>query len=102
MKNKSSYWAKTLQNGLIGGGISLLLSVVGLVLAFGKTYIISGVLTMAQVFVLAPFLFEATQSIRQLPSKEPIKTLLVGGLTGLLGGAVLALFILIKKSLSNL
>ncbi len=97
MKNKSSYWAKTLQNGLIGGGISLLLSVVGLVLAFGKTYIISGVLTMAQVFVLAPFLFEATQSIRQLPSKEPIKTLLVGGLTGLLGGAVLALFILINN-----
>ncbi len=43
MKNKSSYWVKTLQNGLIGGGISLLLGVVGLSLAFGKLYVISGV-----------------------------------------------------------
>ncbi len=65
MNNKSSYWVKTLQNGVIGGGISLLLGVVGLALAFGKTYVISGVITMGQIFVLAPFLFEAYLSVRQ-------------------------------------
>ena len=59
MKSKSSYWVKTLQNGVIGGGISLLLGLVGMVLAFGTTYVISGVITMGQIFILAPFLFEA-------------------------------------------
>jgi len=97
MKNKSSYWVKTLQNGLIGGGISLLLGVVGLSLAFGKLYVISGVITMGQVFVLSPFLFEAYMSVRRAPFKEPLKLLMVGGLAGLVGGAVLALFILIGQ-----
>ncbi len=97
MKSKSSYWVKTLQNGLVGGGISLLLSVVGLVLAFGKSYVISGVITMGEIFVLAPFLFEAYLSVRQAPSKEPGRLLITGGLSGLVGGAVLAVFVLIGE-----
>jgi hypothetical protein len=97
MMNKSSYWVKTLQNGLIGGGISLLLGVVGMSLAFGKSYIISGVITMGEIFVLSPFLFEAYLSVRHAPSKEPLKLLMIGGLTGLVGGAVLAVFILIGQ-----
>jgi hypothetical protein len=97
MKNQSSYWIKTLQNGLIGGGISLLLGVVGLSLAFGKLYVISGVITMGEIFVLSPFLFEAYMSVRHAPSKEPGKLLMTAGLTGLVGGGVLALFILIGQ-----
>ena len=34
MKSKSSYWVKTIQNGVIGGGIALLLSLIGLVSGF--------------------------------------------------------------------
>jgi branched-chain amino acid transport system permease protein len=97
MKSKSSYWVKTLQNGLIGGGISLLLGLVGLVLAFGTSYVISGVITMGQIFVLAPILFEAYLSVRHAPSKEPFKLLLVGGLCGLVGGAMLAALVLIGE-----
>ena len=100
MKSKSPYWVKTLQNGLIGGFISLLLSVVGLVVAFGTTYVISGVLTMALILILAPILFEAILSVRHAPSKEPVKLLLTGGLTGLVGGAVLAAFVLIGQVVS--
>ncbi|HEX7621857.1 MAG TPA: hypothetical protein VF359_11770 [Anaerolineales bacterium] len=97
MKSKSSYWVKTLQNGLIGGGISLLLGLVGMALAFGKTYIISGVITMGQIFILSPFLFEAYLSVRRAPSKEPRSLFLVGGLSGLVGGALLAAFVLIGE-----
>ncbi len=97
MKKASSYWVKTLQNGLIGGGISLLLGLVGLALAFGESYVISGVVTMGQIFILAPFLFEAYMSVRHAPSKEPGKLLMIGGLSGLVGGAVLAIFILIGQ-----
>jgi branched-chain amino acid transport system permease protein len=97
MKSKSSYWVKTLQNGLVGGGISLLLGLVGIALAFGSTYVISGVITMGQIFILAPFLFEAYLSVRHAPSKEPRMLLMVGGLSGLVGGAVLAAFVLIGE-----
>ncbi len=52
---------------------------------------------MGQIFVLAPFLFEAYMSVRHAPSKEPGKLLMIGGLSGLVGGAVLAIFILIGQ-----
>ena len=97
MNTKSSYWVKTLQNGLIGGGISLLLGLVGLSLAFGQTYIISGVITMGQIFVFAPLLFEAYLTIRHAPSKEPRKLFMFGGLCGLVGGAVLVVLILLDQ-----
>jgi branched-chain amino acid transport system permease protein len=100
MKSKTSYWIKSLQNGLIGGAISLLLCLVGLVLAFGKTYVISGVITMSLIFVLAPFLFEAYTSVRLVPAQETVKRFLVGGLCGLVGGAVLVGFILIGTAVN--
>lgn len=93
MNIESSVWKKAVQNGLIGGVISLLLGLVGMALAFGTTYLISGVITMGQVLVLAPFLVEAFSSIKHVPSKNPLAVLAVGGLTGILGGAVLAVVV---------
>jgi branched-chain amino acid transport system permease protein len=97
MKSESSYWVKTIQNGLIGGSISLLLALIGMVLAFGKNNIISGIFTMGQVLLLAPILFEGYQSVRQAPSKKIITLLGIGGLSGFLGGTILALIILIQQ-----
>ncbi|MFZ0532853.1 MAG: hypothetical protein WAM09_06700 [Anaerolineales bacterium] len=97
MKSESSYWVKTVQNGLIGGGISLLLALIGIVLAFGKSYIITGIFTMGQVFVFTPILFESYQSARKSPSKNTLTLLSIGGLSGLLGGAVLIVVILLQQ-----
>ena len=97
MKSKSSYWVKTLQNGLIGGGISLLLGLVGLAVAFAPTFVISGVINMGQIFILSPFLFEAYLSVRNAPSKKSGNILLVGGLTGLVAAAVQVAFLLILQ-----
>ena len=93
MNIESSIWKKAVQNGLVGGVISLLLGLVGMAAAFEKTYLISGVITMGQILVLAPFLFESYSSIRHTPSRQPLLILAVGGLTGLVGGMVLAAFI---------
>jgi branched-chain amino acid transport system permease protein len=90
MKTNSSHWGKTVQNGLIGGAISLLLGLIGMVLAFGSSYIISGVFTMAQVFLLFPAVFEGYTSARQGASKNTLTILLTGGLAGLMAGAVLS------------
>jgi branched-chain amino acid transport system permease protein len=97
MKTKSPYWVKLVQNGLIGGFISILLGVVGLALAFGKTYVISGVITMAVIIILAPVLFESLLSVKNAPSKEPVQLLIAGGLTGLVAGALIAAFVLIDQ-----
>ena len=93
MKSESSFWVKTVQNGLVGGAISLLLCVIGIVQAFGTTYVVSGVITMGQIFVLAPVLFESYMSIRRIPQKNTLTTLSVGGLVGLMGGAMLAILV---------
>ena len=41
-----------------------------MVIAFKATYIISGVITMAQIFVFAPILLESYLSVKQSSSNE--------------------------------
>jgi hypothetical protein len=68
-----------------------------MVIAFRVTYIISGVITMAQIFVFAPLLLEGYLSANKAPTKKITTLLGVGGLAGLLGGVVLALPIIINQ-----
>lgn len=97
MKRESSIWVKTIQNGLVGGGISLLLALIGMVEAFDKTYIIVGLITMAQVFLFAPIILEAYTSVSKAKTKKTSTLLAVGGLAGLIGGLVLVALILFQQ-----
>ena len=45
----SSIWKKAFNNGLISGSLCLLVMLVGLVEAFGDTYIISGIITLGDI-----------------------------------------------------
>jgi hypothetical protein len=51
MEKQSSGLRQVVNNGLLGGIISLLLALVGMIYAFGRSYIISEVITMAQVLM---------------------------------------------------
>jgi hypothetical protein len=53
MKSEKSYWVITAQNGLLGGAISLLLCLIGMVLTFNSSYIVGGIFTMGQVLAIA-------------------------------------------------
>jgi branched-chain amino acid transport system permease protein len=97
MKSETSYWVKAIQNGLIGGAVSLLLCLIGMVIAFKATYIISGVITMAQIFVFAPILLESYTSANKASSAKVITLLAVGALAGFLGGLVLAIPIILNQ-----
>jgi len=90
---KKSDWVKLVKNGIIGGGLSVLLSVIGLVQAFESSYVISGVITMGQIFALSPILFECYLSVRKASTKNTLAALSVGGLVGFVGAAVLAIFV---------
>ncbi len=97
MKKESSFWGKTIQNGLIGGAVSLLLCLIGMVIAFKVTYIIAGIITMAQIFVFAPLLLDSYMSVKQASSSKVVTLLAVGALAGFLGGVVLAVPIIINQ-----
>ncbi|MER3514248.1 MAG: leucine/isoleucine/valine transporter permease subunit, partial [Chloroflexota bacterium] len=55
MAEKSlSHWKQTLTTGLIGGIATVLLSLVGMVVAFNQRDIIYKAITMGQVLLLTP------------------------------------------------
>ena len=98
MKSESSsLWKSALKAGLIAGAISLLMCLVGMVVAFGETYIISGVFTLGDLLLLAPVILLTYSAARKvtLPSKGNL--FLLGLITGLVNGAVLTALILIGQ-----
>jgi branched-chain amino acid transport system permease protein len=96
----SSPWKQAIQSGLIGGGIAVLLSLVGMVATFSGRFIISGVFTMGQVVFLAPILLMSYSALRSI-SPQPTRTLILAGLVaGLSSGVVLAALVLLGKNVN--
>jgi branched-chain amino acid transport system permease protein len=91
-RKSSSQWVVAIKNGLLGGAVSLLLCLVGMVAALGKKFIVSGLFTMGQVLLFAPLFIFSYIAIRRAASKG-VTSLLVGIVSGLTGGAVLAVFV---------
>jgi branched-chain amino acid transport system permease protein len=97
MKSEHSHWVNAVQNGLVGGGISLLLSLIGIVASFGKIYIVSSVFTMGQVFFLAAILLEGYLTVRKASANNKFVSLALGALSGLIGGFILTIPILLQQ-----
>lgn len=92
-----SPWKQAIQAGLIGGAIAVLLSLVGMVVSFSGRWIINGIFTMGQVIFLGPILLMAYNVIRRIAPKTNREVILLGLVTGLSGGAVLAALLIIGK-----
>jgi branched-chain amino acid transport system permease protein len=86
---KRSVWVEAIRNGLIGGAVSLLLCMVGMVVEFNDRDIVNGVITMGQVLVIAPVVILAYTISRRL-SVSRVLTPFIGVVSGLFSGAVLA------------
>jgi branched-chain amino acid transport system permease protein len=97
MNSERSDLMKAVQNGLVGGGISLLLSLIGIVVAFGKVYIISGIFTMAQVFFLAPILLEGYLTARKVSVNNKFAILGFSAISGLIAGFIPTIAILLQQ-----
>jgi branched-chain amino acid transport system permease protein len=96
MIKKPSIWVEAIRSGLIGGAASLLLCLVGIVVEFSGRYIISGVISMGQIFVIAPIMMFGYTVARRFGTGRT-QTLLIGAVCGLAGGVVLAAFVLIGQ-----
>ena len=90
-----SPWKQAFQAGLLGGTVGVLLSLVGMVVAFSGRWIIDDVFTMAHVIFLAPILLMAYSVLRRTTPQSNRNVLLMGLVTGLAGGAVMAVFLVI-------
>lgn len=90
-----SPWRQAIQAGLLGGAIAVLLSLVGMVVAFSGRWIINGVFTMGQVIFLGPILLMSYSVIRRTAPQTNQRVIFTGLLAGLAGGAVLAALLII-------
>ena len=84
MQNTPSDWKLVIQYGLLGGTISLLLSLVGMVIAFGDNFIISGVISMGQIMLIAPILLLSYTAVNKA-SEQTTWMRIIFGLGGLAG-----------------
>ena len=95
-----SPWKQALQLGLLGGAVAILLSLVGMVAAFGERYIVSGWFTMGQVLFLAPILFLSYTCVRRISPQPAWILLLCGLLSGLVGSALLVALVIIGQAVN--
>ncbi len=56
MSTNAPLWKQSLRSGLIGGAIVIFLALVGVIETFSQRYIVSGIVTMSQLFLLIPLL----------------------------------------------
>ncbi len=75
-------WKEAIRLGLLGGGIAILISLVGMVVAFSERYIVYGWFSMGQVLFLAPIVLVLSIALRKQNPSERVPTLLHGLLAG--------------------
>jgi hypothetical protein len=96
-EKQGNIWKGAISAGLIAGGVSLLLALVGMVAAFSERYIITGVFTMGQFLLLAPLLVAGYISLQRTENKSVVKGLLAGALAGLFAGLLLTILLVVGQ-----
>ena len=105
MKSASKFsWMTPVTTGLIGGVVALFLSLVGIVEASLGRYVITGILSMGQVFLLAVYAIFAVQAAQKATpehgEKAPVyRTLACGAIAGLMISIVLALLVVVGEQI---
>lgn len=98
-EQQRSIWKSAISRGLVMGGISLLLALVGMVEAFNETDIIRGVFTMGQFLLLTPLIIGGYTTLAQAHNKSIGKGFLGGALAGFFGGLVLTILLVVGQQI---
>jgi branched-chain amino acid transport system permease protein len=98
-------WRTPVKSGLLAGGIAVFLSLVGMVEASSRRYIIAGILSTGQTLLLLAFIYGAYRAARQVGTgreAEPSRVSLLtsGAITGLVTSVMLALLVLLGSALN--
>ena len=95
---KPSIWVEAIRNGLLGGAVSLLICLVGMVTEFSGRAIVQGLVTMGQILAIAPIVIFAYTVSRRLALNR-VLTICIGAVSGLFSGLVLVALVLIGQVL---
>lgn len=93
-------WMQAVRNGLIAGIVAVLIALIGMVAAFAGRDVIFNVITMGQIFFLAPLFVFGYSTASKAKNNPLVKTALLGVLTGFMGGVVIAVLILIGQEVN--
>ncbi len=94
-KTPKLIWKHSIKIGLIGGGIEVLLSLIGMVETFSQRDIISKVISMGHTLLLVMTVFILYLAAKRNPSRDPFQILINSLLSGLITGGVLALLVVV-------
>ena len=100
MKTETSFiWKKAINSGIVAGSLCILVLLVGMVESFGKTNVISGVITLGDFILLAPVILLTYSTLRN--SQTTSKSLLVGisAVIGFVSGLIITLLILLGTAI---
>jgi branched-chain amino acid transport system permease protein len=99
-RNSIFTWKQAVQNGLIAGSVSLLISLIGMVAAFGLRDIVFGVITMGQILFLAPIFVFGYLTAKKAGDLPKIKIALFGLLSGFTGAVILVGLVIIGQQVN--
>ncbi len=86
---------QTIKIGLIGGGIEVLLSLIGMVETFSQRDIISNIISMGHTLLLVMAVLILYLRAKRITPKKPFQILINSLLTGLIIGGILALLVIL-------
>ena len=94
-KDTPSIWKQAGRYGLIAGGVAVLVSLVGLVEAFGDDYIITGLIAVGELILLFPLILGANLFIRGNSGQSRASQFGMTALIGLVAGVLLTLLVIL-------
>lgn len=97
---KTTWWLQALQNGVIGGIVAILVSLIGMVASFHERDIIAGQITMGQTVLLLVIIAFAYYSSRGTESTTLSTRLISGALTGLITASFIVGLLLLGKAVN--
>ncbi len=101
METKARFdWQDAVKAGLVGGVVALLLSLVGMVAAFSKREIISGILSVGHALLMLTMVLAGFMAMRRFRDGQARFPLLAGGLAGLLTGTMVAVLVLVGQAVN--
>lgn len=94
-------WLGPIQSGLLGGGVAVLISLVGMIEASSRRFVIKGTLSVGQTILFLALIFVAYRAIQQATKHKargdvrPARLVASAALAGLVGSGMLAALVLI-------
>ncbi len=94
-------WWGPVQSGLLGGGVAVLISLVGMIEASSRRFVIKGTLSVGQTILFLALIYVAYRAVQQATKREagddvrPARLVASAALAGLVASGMLAALVLI-------